>query len=231
MDIETLTASLAHPGAASLGIALATGFLFSFNPVALASIPVSLAYVTRARAPAKAIVFGGMFILGMIVTHALLGTIAGFGGAWVQQLVGRYWGIVLGPLLILLGLMWPGWVKIPLPTISFRVSQAGTAWGAFALGIPFSIAVCPVCTPALIVLLGVAATTGSPMFGFLLLVAFALGRAVPIMLGAGAVGWLENLKPLGRYRHWFDVAGGIVLIFMGLYMLNAQFFIIPELAA
>lgn len=231
MDIETLTVSLAYPSAASFGIALAAGFLFSFNPVALASIPVSLAYVTKARAPARAMVFGGMFILGMIVTHALLGTIAGFGGAWVQQLVGRYWGVVLGPLLILLGLIWPGWIKLRLPAISFRVSQAGTVWGAFALGVPFSIAVCPACTPALFVLLGVAATTGSAMFGFLLLLAFALGRAVPIMLGAGAVGWLESLKPLGRYRYWFDVGGGIVLILMGLYMLNAQFFIIPELAA
>ena len=230
MDIDTLAASLAQPSAASFGIAFAAGFLFSFNPVALASIPVTLAYVTKAKAPVKAIMFGGMFILGMIVTHALLGTIAGLGGGWVQQLIGRYWGIVLGPLLILLGAMWPGWIKIPLPAVGFRVEQAGTAWGAFALGIPFSIAVCPVCTPALVVLLGVAATAGSAVFGLFLLVAFALGRAIPIMLGATAVGWLENLKPLGRYRHAFEIAGGILLILSGLYMLNAQFFIIPELA-
>jgi cytochrome c-type biogenesis protein len=231
MDIEGLTAALAQPSFASLGIAAFAGFLFSFNPVALASIPVSLAYVTRAREPRSALVFGGMFILGLIVAHAILGTIAGLGGAWVQGLVGRYWGLVLGPLLILLGAMWPGWIKLRLPALPIRAKRANSAWGAFALGVPFAIAVCPACTPALVVLLGVAATAGSALFGFTLLVAFALGRAVPIMLGAGAVGWLENLKPIARYRHAFEIAGGLLLILAGLYMLNAYFFVIPELAA
>jgi len=231
MDIEGLTAALAQPSFASLGIAAFAGFLFSFNPVALASIPVSLAYVTKAREPRSALVFGGMFILGLIVAHAILGTIAGLGGAWVQGLVGRYWGLVLGPLLILLGAMWPGWIKLRLPAIPIRAKRANSAWGAFALGVPFAIAVCPACTPALVVLLGVAATAGSALFGFTLLVAFALGRAVPIALGAGAIGWLENLKPIARYRHAFEVAGGLLLILAGLYMLNAYFFVIPELAA
>ncbi len=231
MNIETLTTALAQPSAASLGIAAFAGFLFSFNPVALAAIPVSLAYVTKARAPTTALIFGGMFILGLIVAHAILGTIAGLGGAWVERLVGRYWGLVLGPLLILLGAMWPGWIRIPIPRLAMRVKRANTAWGAFALGVPFAIAVCPACTPALVVLLGVAATAGSPLFGFALLTAFALGRAVPIILGAGAVGWLESLKPLGRYRRAFEIAGGVALILTGLYMLNAFFFVIPELAA
>lgn len=48
--------------------------------------------------------------------------------------------------------------------------------GAIALGVPFSVAICPFCTPALIVLLGVAASIGSPLFGTTLLLAFALGR-------------------------------------------------------
>lgn len=231
IDIDALTAAAAQPGAAALSVALAAGFLFSFNPVALAAIPVSLAYVTKARERRTALHFGAAFVIGILVTHAVLGAIAGFGGAWVQQLVGRYWGLVLGPVLILLGAMWPGWIKIRLPALPLRATRAGTAWGAFALGIAFSIAVCPACTPALVVLLGVAAAAGSMTFGLALLLAFAIGRAVPVVLGATAVGWLENLKPLGRYRHAFEVAGGIVLNLAGLYMLNAYFFVIPELAA
>ncbi len=59
-------------------------------------------------------------------------------------------------------------------------------------------------------------------------------RANVILSGsfsAFAVGWLENLKPLGRYHRAFEAAGGILLILAGLYMLNAYFFIVPELAA
>jgi len=99
------------------------------------------------------------------------------------------------------------------------------------LGVPFSVAICPFCTPALIVLLGVAAGIGSPVFGVALLLAFALGRAIPIVLGAIAVGWLENLSGLRRFHKVFEIIGGILLILSGLYMLNAYFVVVPGLAA
>lgn len=231
MNLETLRITLEQASLASLGVGFMTGFIFSFNPVALAAIPVSLAYVTKAHETKKALLFGGMFILGLIVTHVLMGLIAGFGGLWVQKLMGREWGLVLGPLLILLGLMWPGWIKLPLPVITIRAKRATNGWGAFALGIPFSVAICPFCTPALVILLGVATGVGSPLFGATLLLAFALGRSVPIILGAWAMGWLESLKSLRHSQKIFEIIGALLLIFSGLYMLNAYFFVIENLAA
>jgi len=230
VDPESLRQAAEHAGLGAVGISFLAGLFFSVNPVAMAAIPVSLAYVTKARETRQAILFGLMFILGMIVTHILLGFIAGIGGRWVETLVGRSWGLLLGPLLILLGLMWPGWIRLPMPALAMRVRRPTGAWGAFALGVPFSIAVCPVCTPALVVLLGVSASLGSPLIGTLLLLAFAVGRAVPVALGAFAVGWLENLKSLATYRRAFEAIGGLTLVAAGLYMLNAYFFWIPELA-
>jgi len=231
MDMETLRSTLEQASFASLGVGFLAGFVFSFNPVALAAIPVSLAYVTKAHETRRAVLLGAMFIAGMIVTHLLMGFAAGLGGQWVQKLLGREWGLVLGPLLIVLGLMWPGWIRLPLPAIAFRVKRANTGWGAFVLGIPFSVAVCPFCTPALVILLGVATGIGSPLFGATLLLAFALGRAVPIILGAWAVGWLESLKPLRDSQKIFEIIGALLLILSGLYMLNAYFAFIPGLAA
>lgn len=230
MDIDAVRSTLEQAGLASVAVGFAIGFLFSFNPVALASIPVSLAYVTKAHEPKRAVVFGAMFVAGMIVTHALLGLIAGLGGGWVQKLIGRQWGLILGPLLILLGVVWAGWLRLPLPQIPVRAQRAATGWGAFGLGGSFSVAVCPACTPALVVLLGVAAGIGSAVFGVVLLLAFAIGRSVPVILGAAAIGWLEGLRGLSRSQRALDIVGGIVLILSGLYMLNAYFFVIPELA-
>ena len=230
MDAESLRTAVEHAGFAAAGVAFAAGFLFSFNPVALASIPVSLAYVTKGRDKRQAFVFGSLFILGMVVTHVFLGFVAGLGGKWAADLTGREWGLVLGPLLIVLGLMWAGWLRIPLPSFGFRATRPTAAWGAFLLGIPFALAVCQACTPALVVLLGVTAGVGSAVLGSVLLLAFAVGRAIPIALGAFAVGWLENLKILSRYRRGFEIAGGVTLIVMGLYMLNAVYVWIPELA-
>ena len=230
MTPQTLGAAVAHISLAAAGISFLAGLVFSFNPVAFAAIPVSLAYVTKARERPQAILFGSMFVLGMIITHAALGFTAGLGGHWAESVVGRQWGLVLGPLLIFLGLLWPGWVRIPLPAFALRAKRPTGVVGAFLLGIPFTIAICPVCTPALIVLLGVAAGLGSPLFGAALLVAFALGRTIPIALGAVAMSWLKNWRGLAGYRRIFEAVGGLTLIASGLYMLNAQYFWIPRLA-
>src|SRR5262249_15890424 len=170
------------------------------------------------------------FILGLVLTHGVLGIIAGLGGKWAADLTGRGWGFFLGPLLIILGLMWAGWLRVPLPSFGFRATRPTAAWGAFLLGIPFAVAVCPVCTPALVVLLGATAGIGSVFLGVVLLLSFRLGRAGPIGLGGFGVGWVENVKSLSDYRRGFEIAGGLTLIAMGLYMLNAVLFWIPQLA-
>ena len=228
MDADSLSQILAHGQWVAVGIAFLAGLTFSFNPVALAALPVSLAYVTRAREPRQALQYGAMFLLGMILTHGVLGAA---GGAGVATLIGRYWGLVLGPVLIVLGLVWVCWVRLRLPALPLRARRASTLWGAFALGVPFSVAVCPICTPALAVLLGVAAGSASAFIGALLLLAFALGRAIPIAFGTSVIGWAERFPAVGRYQRWLDIGGGVLLVLAGLYLLNAYFFWIPALAA
>lgn len=231
MDVDALSLAIESTGYAATGLAFVVGLLFSFNPVAMAAIPVSLAYVTRARQGRTAVAFGAMFILGLVLAHVVLGVAAGLGGQWVQGVLGRQWGLVLGPLLIFLGVVWAGWIRVPLPAFGFKAKRATGLWGAFALGVPFAVAVCPGCTPALIVILGVVAGLASPLLGAAMLLAFALGRAVPIALGAAAIGSLEGRPSFVKYLHVFDKVGAVVLIAMGLYMLNAYFYIVPVLAA
>jgi cytochrome c-type biogenesis protein len=227
---EVLQQAVANAGIAAIGIGFLAGLLFSFNPVAMASIPVSLAYVTRARERKQAILFALMFIVGMLVIHTAMGFVAGLGGLWVASLVGREWGLVLGPFLILLGLMWAGWVRLPLPAFAMKAKRPSAVWSAFILGAVFSIAVCPVCTPALVVLLGATVGLGSPWIGAALLLAFAVGRSLPVAIGAISIGWLENLRGLDSYRRIFETVGGLTLILSGLYMLNAYYFWLPALA-
>ena len=99
MDIQELQTIAQQASVASLAVGFTAGFFFSFNPVALAAIPVSLAYVTKAGEQRAAVRYAGAFVIGMLVIHVLLGAIASLGGMWVQNLLGRYWGLILGPLL------------------------------------------------------------------------------------------------------------------------------------
>lgn len=226
LSTDSLHTTLLQANAASIGLGFLAGFVFSFNPVSFASIPVVLAYVTKAHEQRRALVLGSAFVLGMILTHLVLGITAAASGEWVKGLLGRQWGAVLAPVLIVLGLLWPGWIKLPLPWLGMRARKVTGVWGAFLLGIPFSIAVCPFCTPALLVALTASAAVGSISFGAALLLAFALGRSIPILLGAWSMGWLESLQVLSRYQRLLEITAGITLVLTGLYLLNEYFFIL-----
>ncbi len=226
LDKPSLEATFQNASFAGLGIAFIAGFIFSFNPVSFASIPVVLAYVTRAHEKQQALSLGSAFILGLVLTHVVLGVSAALGGDWVKSIMGREWGLFLGPLLIILGLMWSGWLKLRLPWISMRGKKVTGHWGAFLLAIPFSVAICPFCAPALLVALTASAAIGSVAFGASLLLAFALGRSIPILLGAWSMGWLESLQVVGKHHRGFEITGGVVLMLSGLYLLNEYLFII-----
>ncbi|NOY66681.1 MAG: cytochrome C biogenesis protein [Gammaproteobacteria bacterium] len=228
LDINThiLRESLQTASWAGIGIAFLAGFIFSFNPVSFASIPMMLAYVTRAHEERRAILMGSAFVTGMLITHATLGVAAALGGEWVKNVMGREWGLLLGPLLITMGLIWSGVLNIRLRWFGVKGHMVTGIWGAFLLGIPFSVAVCPFCTPALLVTLTASAAIGSVGFGFALLLAFALGRSIPIILGAWSMGWLDSLQILSRHQRGLEIIAGIVLVVTGLYLLNEYFFII-----
>ena len=226
INIVTLKETLQTQSWAGIGIAFLAGFIFSFNPVSFASVPVMLAYVTKAGGEKRALLMGGAFVLGMLVTHVVLGVAAALGGEWVKSIMGREWGLLLGPLLIVMGLMWAGVINIRVPWFGVRGRKATGIWGAFLLGIPFSVAVCPFCTPALLVTLTASAAIGSVSFGFFLLLAFALGRSIPIILGAWSMGWLESLQVLSRYQKYLEMFAGVVLVLVGLYLLNEYFYFI-----
>tara|TARA_B100001123_G_scaffold414131_1_gene513225 strand:+ start:223 stop:480 length:258 start_codon:yes stop_codon:yes gene_type:complete len=82
---------------------------------------------------------------------------------------------------------------------------------------PFTVGICPVCSPGLWIGLGVSASG-------LLMLAFALGRVIPLAVGAVSIGWLENLKTIERWRPGFEIAGGITLMIVGVYLLNEYYF-------
>ncbi len=233
LDPDSLKATLAEASLAGIGLAFAAGFVFSFNPVSFAAIPVVLAYVTKAHeAPRsqqkRALLLGAAFVAGMLLTHAVLGGAAALGGDWAQKIMGRHWGLLLGPLLILLGLMWPGWLTLRLPWLAMRGHRVSGPWGAFLLGIPFSIAVCPFCNPALLVSLTASAAIGSVSFGAGLLLAFAAGRSIPIIIGAWSMGWLESLQILSRHQKGVEIAAGLTLIASGVYLLYSYLGVLME---
>jgi len=208
-----------------LGAAFVTGFLFSLTPAAFVTVPVILAYVTRAREMREAIIFGGAFVFSIFLTHSVLGGAVAFGGGSLENYLGNQWNLLLGPLLVFLGLVWAGWLRISFPWFSVKGKRVATAWGAFLLGIPFSVGICPACAPGLLIALSASAAIGSMPYGALLLFMFAIGRSVPIIIGALSMGWLESLKPFMKWRRGLETGGGFTMVGIGLYLLIKYFYV------
>jgi cytochrome c-type biogenesis protein len=159
----------------------------------------------------------------MLLAHVGLGVLAAATGKWARVLAGPAWNLFTGPLLVVLGLLWLGWIRAPFPWMALPGRRVASIGGAFGLGALFTVGICPVCSQGLLVGLGASATVGSIGYGALLLLMFAIGRAIPIMAGAISMGWLETLHPLSRWRRSLEALGGCTLIALGFYLLNNYF--------
>src|SRR5258708_13264185 len=113
MDTEALRQAAEHAGILALTAGFLSGLVFSFNPVALASIPVSLAYVTKARSAKQSALFGAFFTAAMVIVQTLLGFFARFGAASAASPYGEQLGSVRGPPPYLLASLTPPVLHLP----------------------------------------------------------------------------------------------------------------------
>jgi cytochrome c-type biogenesis protein len=130
------------------------------------------------------------FILGMVVTSALIGLIIALLGQQFLPSVEKYRLLTWVPPLfdILAGLQLLGVISFAMP--AFRKSpsqpeppQSGLA--AFKLGIPYGLVISPCAIPIFFALISYIALQGSPLHGALLMTTYSLGKGV--ILAAVAV--------------------------------------------
>lgn len=91
--------------------------------------------------------------------------------------------------------------------------------GAFVLGLISGLVASQCATPALAAILTYVMSTGTIVYGALLLFVYALGRGVPVILAGTFTGALKSLQSLGRWSNWMEKASGIIIIAVGLYFL------------
>lgn len=211
---------VANGSALSFGLAFLAGLVLSFNPGSFPTIPVAVGYfASGARDPGHALRLAGALVAGMSAADVLLGVLfAGAGQLAVATFFGPKWGLVIGPVLVLLGLRWLNLVRFRVPILVPRGRKTATYPGAFLLGVPFSLAVCPFCVPALITILTVAAATGRVWYSAGLLLAYSTGRGVPVLAASAGLGALEHLRGMERFVPWVEKGGGALLVAAGGYM-------------
>jgi cytochrome c-type biogenesis protein len=106
---------------------------------------------------------------------------------------------------------------------SGKMGRFGFDFGAFSLGLTRGLIICP---PLITLLLVYALPFSNPIGSMTLATLFGLGTTVsPILVLGGVTGWLLNKAPL--FRKWISIAGGAVLIVLGIVTIAGSMIQLP----
>jgi len=222
---ELLQTSLAAPGPLTLGLVFCGGLLTSLGPCSLSLLPVTLAYLAGfGDQGTKAWPRSLSFVGGIITSLVVLGLASGLLGRLYGQIPGFIPSLVAG-LAVVMGLNLLGLVRLPLPAgpdpEPWR-QWVPPALAPLAAGLAFGLAASPCTTPVLAVLLGWIAQNGRPLAGVVLLIAFACGQVMPLLLAGTAAASLPRLLALRALGQWVPPISGVVLLITGALTLLAN---------
>ncbi|NMF83477.1 cytochrome c biogenesis protein CcdA [Nodosilinea sp. P-1105] len=217
---------LMHLSWVSLSVVALAGLLTSLSPCLLSMLPIMVGYMggydSETRQGAVLRSFG--FALGLATTLALLGLLAGlFGVVYGQVAVGL--PIVVSLVAIVMGLNLLGVLSISLPTAGGPTLESWNLppWlKAYGLGLTFGIVASPCSTPVLATLLAWISASQNPVLGGALLLAYATGYVMPLVLAGTFTTTLKRLLALRQWSSWITPASGALLLGFGVFSLLSR---------
>ncbi len=160
------------------------------------------------------------FIGGTIITMAVVGMVAGAIGSGVMKLftglsLDRY---IPGLLGLVMGFQLLGLWQLKLPAFQgFNLPKASGARQALALGLPFGLVITPCTVPIFLAVLGFAVGKASIIYGSTLMIAYALGRGLPLLVVGFSANFLSLFK--GRWGKYLEKLAGLVILLASIYVL------------
>lgn len=212
-----------------LGSALWLGILTAISPCPLATNIAAISFIGRQGSNRKAVLLSGFcYTLGRTLAYILLGAVITSGllaSAQVSQFLQKYMNEILGPVLILLGMILLGWLGSTMSLnlagqgLQKRAEKGGLLW-SIALGILFALSFCPVSAGLFFAgLIPLAAKQGSRL---VLPTLFGMGTALPVLVfafllafAAASVG--KAFNKLTAVERWIRLIAGSLFIIAGLY--------------
>lgn len=203
------------------------GFLTASNPCVLAMVPLMMSIVAGRRADDsgvfRAFCFSLVFVLGLAVTFTAMGMVAALAGSMYGDVSG-VWNWVVAAVCLLMGLHMLGILKFTIPAPAIAKPKVRGLLGAFLLGLLFGIVSAPCAAPILVVLLTYLAGSGASVsYGALLLLVYALGHSVLIVLAGTFMGVARTLienRNMVRTMQIMRQAAGAGIVLVGAYFVH-----------
>ena len=224
---------------AALAAAFGLGLLTAISPCPMATNIAAVSFLSRgAGHPRKVLLSGLTYTLGRTVVYVGLGVLIlvvlrmswagggdGAAGASVSRFLQKYGGMVLGPALIVAGLLLAGFLTVSASLnlggqgLQQRASAGGAKW-AFVLGVLFALSFCPISATIFFGSMVTLSTQNrSPV---LLPAAFGVATALPVIVFAFLVAFAGRLvggafNRMTQIDRWLRRITGVVFIVAGIY--------------
>lgn len=221
-----------------MGLAVWFGILTSISPCPLATNITAISFIGR-RVDQAGYVFsaGLLYMAGRMLAYTVLGAVLVSSTQLIPPVANflqTYMVYLLGPGLILLGILLLGVISLNLGPGSFGASiqvhaeQIGI-WGAGLMGIIFALSFCPISAGLFFgSLFSLAVQHRSP---FLFPSLYGIGTAIPVLGFAFLLAFSANLvgkvfQKMTNFERWARRITGVVAILAGMYLCLTQIFVV-----
>ena len=214
---------------AAAASALWLGILTSISPCPLATNIAAISFIGRRVGNPRRVFFTGLlYALGRIAAYVILGIIivaSLLSSSEISLFLQKYLNRVLGPILILVGMVLLELIPLRLPGGGFgdgfqRRAERFGMWGAAVLGFVFALSFCPL-SAALFFgsLIPLSLEHGSRIS---LPALYGLGTGLPVLVFAVVISF--GAQSLGRvfsiltgFEKWARYVTGAIFIMVGVY--------------
>ena len=215
--------------------ALLLGLMTAISPCPLATNITAIGFISKdVEDKRKVFINGLVYTLGRAVSYTLLAVIIFIGAdqfkiSGIFQLYGEK---IIGPLLIIIGLLMLDILKIKFPGLSkitrrFQETGTNTYWDVLLLGIVFALTFCPYSGVLYFGML--IPMTISSASGLYLPVVFAVATGIPVIIFAWLLAY--TVSGVGRlytrlkiFEIWFRRVISVVFIAVGVYYVVIIYF-------
>lgn len=212
---ENFGGDLSEASLLSFGIAFLSGIVSS--GVCPCTLPVGLGIAglsgsNSERKSNTGFLIAAGFFIGIVLSLAILGSLAGRFGVILSESFGRYWALVMVFISVLAAIA--AFYGPRLKVTRLAAMRKPGIGGAVVYGFIFSLGTS---AAPLLLLLSIAAATADPFYGLGLAVFFGMGRGLPFLLVGLFAGAITRLAQLTWLRRGIQIASGSALLFVAFY--------------
>jgi cytochrome c biogenesis protein CcdA len=210
------------------------GLMTAISPCPLATNITAIGYIGRDLENRRAVFVNGLlYTLGRVISYTALGIIIYFGASTfdISRLFQGWGERVLGPMLIVIGILMLDVIPFRFPLLDRLTAAAGErsgsgAWGSLLLGMIFALAFCPYSGVLYFVML--IPMTVASADGLYLPAVFAVATGLPVIIAAWLIAFTVRgvgtfYNRIKTFERWFRRIVAVLFILAGLYIISLYF--------